>query len=237
LVTLGDYIGLLLSELNIARAKADIESVKIAEIYSVNKILQNFPIPRVRFNKVEITAPIAIEKVDQKGTDSQDTSLNISKLKSQIIRSITSVLENNGINLSEEELKLVNKKIEEISNQLEKTLKISYKGIDIIDLENLADEYSKGISPQILELKERHTDTKGVDIQQIIKGIKTAIRIRLISMMTSPSRVNVLVQTSQIKEFNLESLTVLKFDIREDAMEWTEYKTNQGETKEFLVSE
>ena len=74
MVALGDYIGLILSELTIGRAQADVESVRIAEIYSTNKILKNFAVPRLRFENVEITMPVAIDKVEPAEIDARQNS-------------------------------------------------------------------------------------------------------------------------------------------------------------------
>ena len=77
MVSLGDYIGLLLSELTTARVQADIESVRMAELYSTNKILRNFAVPRVRFQNVEITTPVVIDKTDEAAIAASRKPLNI----------------------------------------------------------------------------------------------------------------------------------------------------------------
>ena len=239
MVALGDYIGLLLSELTIGRAQADIESVRIAEIYSTNKILKNFAVPRLRLENVEITMPVAIDKVDPKEIDASKTPLKISEVNKEVTQTLMTSLEKYKITLSEGNIAAIRKAIEQKSKSLEKNLgQTSGNHIYIIDTKNIADEYSSEIDLHLRRIKdEAQPEIKSVDLDKMAKDVKTGIRSKLIVMRPPPARIPVLIQTSQIKEIGVQSVTMIKFQISEDAMEWTEYQTSEGESREQLVSE
>ena len=61
---LGDYIGHLLSEIAIARMQADIESVRIAELYADHPLLRSMPVPRFRMPDVEIDVPVVVKGLE-----------------------------------------------------------------------------------------------------------------------------------------------------------------------------
>ena len=60
---LGDYLGQLMAEVTKARVSADIEAVRIAEMYAEHPLLRNMPIPRFRLPSVEIDVPVLIDRI------------------------------------------------------------------------------------------------------------------------------------------------------------------------------
>ena len=61
---LGDYLGHLLSEITIARMQADLEAVRVAELYATHPLLRTFPIPHFRLPDVDLDIPVVIQKLD-----------------------------------------------------------------------------------------------------------------------------------------------------------------------------
>src|SRR5437868_1648504 len=62
---LGDYIGHLLSEITIARMHADLESVRVAELYASHPLLRNMPVPHFRLPDVDLDIPVVVSKVEE----------------------------------------------------------------------------------------------------------------------------------------------------------------------------
>lgn len=58
--SLSDYLGHLLSSVSKARMQADLETIRLAEIYKKHPLLQHFPVPRVRLPKVELNVPVVM---------------------------------------------------------------------------------------------------------------------------------------------------------------------------------
>src|SRR3989442_8134315 len=62
---LGDYLGHLLSEITTARVQADLESVRIADLYASHPLLRHMAVPRFRLPNVTIDAPVVITRMEE----------------------------------------------------------------------------------------------------------------------------------------------------------------------------
>jgi hypothetical protein len=107
----------------------------------------------------------------------------------------------------------------------------------MIDTKFIADEYTNSIKELLKKLKDSQPLLQKIDITKLIKDLRTDLRLKLFRIRPPPSRLQVLVQSSQIKEMGLESTNTMKFKINEDAMEWTEFEATTGEIKDQLVPE
>jgi hypothetical protein len=57
---LSDFIGALLADAAQARVRADLETLKIAEVYSAHDLLKHLPVPRFRLPDITIDAPVVV---------------------------------------------------------------------------------------------------------------------------------------------------------------------------------
>lgn len=236
MVALGDYIGLILSELTLARVRADIESVRVAELYSTNKLLRNFAVPRVRFQNIEISAPVIIDKIDQSTIEASRIPLKISDVRKQVDDSITVNFGKYDIPF-QETMGKIKKALDEKSKFIENYLnQPPSPDVPMTDTKYIADEYTKTIDESLKKIKDS-TSLQKISIDKLVQDIRSELRIRLSKIRPASPRLQVLVQTSQIKEAGIEAITVLKFRINEDAMEWTQYETTTGDVKDQLVPE
>lgn len=62
---LGDYLGQLMAEIAIARMHADLETVRLAEIYAAHPLLRTMSVPRLRLPEVDLELPVLIEQVEE----------------------------------------------------------------------------------------------------------------------------------------------------------------------------
>lgn len=62
---LGAYLGHLLAEISVARMHADLEIVRLAEIYATHPLLRIMPVPHVRLPDVDIEVPMLVKAVDE----------------------------------------------------------------------------------------------------------------------------------------------------------------------------
>ncbi|MRR14805.1 hypothetical protein EG833_05130, partial [archaeon] len=62
---LGDYIGQLLSEITIARMHADLEAIRIAELYASHPLLRHLPVPHFRMPHVDLDVPVVIKEMEE----------------------------------------------------------------------------------------------------------------------------------------------------------------------------
>jgi len=110
---LGDFIGQLISELLIARAQADLESLRIAEMYKSDNILKHFSIPRFRLPTVNLDIPVAITKVGEITKDEMPGGkiLFSDTIGSRIIQETENLLIKMGIKYTKTQLASAEKEI------------------------------------------------------------------------------------------------------------------------------
>lgn len=61
---LGEFIGALLSDAVQARVRADLEAVRIAEVYSGHELLKHLPVPRFRLPDITVDFPVLVSAVE-----------------------------------------------------------------------------------------------------------------------------------------------------------------------------
>ncbi|MEJ2127120.1 MAG: hypothetical protein P8X84_06440 [Candidatus Bathyarchaeota archaeon] len=180
---LGDYLGNLISEVTLARMQADIEAVRIAELYSSHPLLKNMPIPHFR---------LPAKKVRLSATQSKS-------LKKALDRKVVSLTQPKEVSVD------VNRVAKEFSNAI---------------VESLADSKLDAKSKEGLENK-----------------IYDLARVEFLNLRKEPSRLQVLVNTSQIREAGpTETITKLHLRITEEAFEWTSIDLD-GKKEDRLVIE
>lgn len=65
--SLGDYIGRLVAEAANARAQADMETARLAEMYRADPLLRYFTVPRFRLPAVKLSVPVAVVDLPEHG--------------------------------------------------------------------------------------------------------------------------------------------------------------------------
>ena len=62
---LGDFLGHLLSEITMARVQADLEAVRVAELYAGHPLLKTLPVPHFRLPTLTLDVPVAVKSIDE----------------------------------------------------------------------------------------------------------------------------------------------------------------------------
>ena len=62
---LGDYVGHLLSEITIARVQADLEAVRMAELYANHPLLKHLPVPHFRLPTMTLDVPVVVSGMEE----------------------------------------------------------------------------------------------------------------------------------------------------------------------------
>jgi hypothetical protein len=217
-----------MSEITKARMNADIEAVRIAEIYAEHPLLKNMPIPRFRLPTVEIDLPVLVDKIT--GTEpgvSPKLNPDIKDLKLAFTKSMSMVVKELKIKLTKEQIKkitlIINKDLEDNYNPDEPDF----------NARSLADRLTK-----ISTISARRIG--GIRDAAIISGFKTKLeslsRKQFLSIKTFPPRLQVLVTSSDIREVgSKENLTIFRLKISEEAYEWTSIETEDGTKRQLVI--
>jgi hypothetical protein len=224
---LGDYLGNLISEVTLARMQADIEAVRIAELYSSHPLLKNMPIPHFRLPAVELDVPVVIK--DLKVSEGKDTPRGTPSLAESRVafnKVLAKALSEKKVRLSATQSKSLKKALDRKVVSLTQPKEVS------VDVNRVAKEFSSAIVESLADSKLDAKSKEGLE-----NKIYDLARVEFLNLRKEPSRLQVLVNTSQIREAGpTETITKLHLRITEEAFEWTSIDLD-GKKEDRLVIE
>src|SRR3954471_16358427 len=111
---LGDYLGQLLSEISMARAQADLESIRLAEVYASHPLLRTMPVPHVRLPEVELDIPVLVRAAEEpRAGESTRGGIPLAEVKQKFTKVFDEHLAKSTIVLSKTEHRRVAAALEE----------------------------------------------------------------------------------------------------------------------------
>jgi hypothetical protein len=213
---LGDYLGQLLSEISMARMQADLETLRIAELYAMQPLLRTMSVPRMRLPDVDIDIPILIKAVeDPRAGESARGGVKLSEIGGKFYEVLSVHLSKAGIALSSTDQKTVR-------TELDKRLKQTQVPVEIlVDVFRVADDLTSTALRVIGELIREPSTTKIVISPKIAAELKDAVRLEFLKLRTSPPRLAVIVTSAEIREAGTsENVTRLRLKVSEQGFEW-----------------
>lgn len=242
MISLKDYIGSIVSDLNHARAMADIQSANIAKIYAQDELLSNFSIPRFKAREIKLKIPVAIDKLNEKQPVdyqpiqnkefnsstyhalkdiSKQTSFtrNISLQLKKTISMNTGILEKEikSGELKDASLKLFSKKVSETFMSIYGIQKGKKEEIKKLLFISKGESLSKKIEKMLIE-----------KLNPIIKEKKD------IAVIES---TQVIVEASKLNEIKPENVIQIEMTLNEEGMEWNTHENSEGKIISKLLAE
>lgn len=228
---LGDYLGHLLSEITNARVQADLETVRVAELYASHPLLKHMPVPHFRLPTVTLDVPLVINDIE---TDSKGTALKEKIQPIHMRRSFDKILvpqlERAGIKLSSRETMDLKRKLDQKVNILKKSPKVP------ISVTHIADEMVYTVVEKLREpARDKEVDLARID--RLAEDLRTASHVEFTKFLYEPDRINVRVTNKELREAGpRELLMQVRLSITEEAMEWAVIESD-GKIKSRLVQE
>lgn len=226
---LGDYIGHLVSEITIARMQADLEAIRVAELYVNHPLLRSMPVPRFRIPKVELDIPIVIKHMEEQPSEELPKGApTLGEMRRAFDNVLTKVLDEDDIRVTPD-----------IKNRykigLDRKVVGLYQPREVaVDTNRVADELSKTASMILAESGGPVAPSRQPEFEEKLKEMA---RMEFHKLRKSPPRLQVLVTSSEIREAGpSEFLTKLHMSITEEAFEWTIIES-EGVKRERLVIE
>jgi hypothetical protein len=175
-VSLNEYLSSLVASINYSRMNADLESLKIAKIYSEDEYMKDFSIPRMKIKDVVMDIPVAIEGFKMKaGNTHNKNTIDNYAVMSAVYSDLKKFYEVDHFpeNLSYKIRKTVFEKIDEMENRIN----LGEKKESIV--ESFSNDLSKTINKEI-----KKDDTgKQIEKQKIkkvsLRNIKTVDSLEL----------------------------------------------------------
>ncbi len=225
---LGDYIGHLLSEITIARMHADLEAVRVAELYVNHPLLRHMPVPRFRLPNVEMDIPVAIKKAgEQPANELPRGTPKIEAMRTTFDTLIARHIEAEKIQMKPAQQKKLKLALDKAAVTLAQPAAIA------VDVMRIADEWAAAASAALAG--EGLLDKKAQPAFE--EKLREEARRELIRLRTPPPRLEALVTTGEIREAGPgEVLTHIRLKIVEEAFEWTSIESD-GKKKDRLIIE
>lgn len=230
---LGDYIGQLLSEITIARMQADLEAVRVAELYAGHPLLRNMPVPHFRLPNIEVDVPVVIKQMEEplvgetpRGVPSHD---DMRKAFDKVLKQ----------RLSEENIRLKPEHEKKLKAVLDEKMVVLTQPVEVsIDINRVANGLSDAAFRTLTESLRPDMPIDPARRPELEKKLKEELLVEFFKLRKPPMRLHVLVTTAEIREAigTCEVLTRLHLKITEEAFEWTTIESD-GQKQDRLVME
>lgn len=225
---LGDYLGQILSEVTIARMQADIETVRVAELYAAHPLLRNMPVPRFRLPDVEIDVPVVIEQMEEPPPDKAPRGApTLADMRKAFDKVLTEELSKEGVRLKPEQKKKLNAVLDKKAVSLTRPIEIAF------DVGRVADELADTAS---LTLTESGGPVDPGLRSKLEKNLKETARFGFLKLRKPPARLRTLVTTAEIREAGpRETVTRLRMKITEEAFEWATVESDDRKQDRLVI--
>jgi hypothetical protein len=226
---LGDFLGHLISEITIARMQADLEAVRVAELYASHPLLRNMPVPHFRLPNVELDVPVVVKHMEeQPASELRRGAPTLADMKKVFDKQLKKLFSEERISLKPEQEKKLKSMIDKKVVSLTQPIEIA------VDVKRVADELSSTASRT---LTEPGGPVDPAQQQKLEEKLKEVARVKFLELRKPPTRLQVLVTTAEIREAGPSEVTTrLHLKITEEAFEWTTVES-YGRKQDRLVIE
>jgi hypothetical protein len=229
---LGDYLGQLLSEIAIARMQADLETVRLAELYAAHPLLRTLPVPHLRLPEVALEIPVLIEASEEpRPGESARGGATLADMRLRFDEVLTTRLSKSGIPLTAADRKRVGAAIAERVELLGGPTETA------IDVHRIADDLTSTALRVIGETRGGAELAKPATAERFAAELNETVRLEFLKLRTPPPRLLALVTSAEIRAVDApESVTRLRVTLTEQGVEWTTIESD-GVSRDRLVPE
>jgi hypothetical protein len=219
---LGDYLGHLISEVTMARMQADVEAVRIAELYASHPLLRTMPVPRFRLPEVQVDIPVVINELEPSNEGGSGTP-SIPDLR----KSFDAIF---AERLKEENIDMPAALRTRLKQALDRTT-VALTKLPEVDMSRTASEFTK------VTIKTLAETIEPIKLEALEEKLLTTVQSEFLKLRKLPLRLDTRITSAQIKEAGpSEVITHLRLKLVEESFEWTTVETD-GEIQNRLVIE
>jgi len=247
MVSLGEVLGALISQIGKGRSQADMATLEVAQIYKDHPLLSSFPVPRVSLDEVVIDLKMSISAAPAPG------KVLTPKAKSEMLARLERIVSN--LPSTESSLKIICEKFPELSRvwksahpeiiqRLSELIPTEVE-VEVKSIAQGAASIIKGhLTNTMLSPEAKVRPTSAVDFlrkgaleieTRLISQVQEIISKVLEAQPLAKDRLDVLVTASDLQAIPPEKLMTLKLTLRESDQTWTQIETEKGEIKEKLI--
>lgn len=229
---LGDYLGHLLSEITIARVQADLEAVRVADLYANHPLLKTMPVPRFRLPTMTLDLAVAVKNMEEaKEGEPPRGGVSLPAIRKQFGELLSQHLDRSNIKLSGADRAKLD---QDLDRRVSGAGVAAYVSTSTI---HVADELVSVVTRALGESKHMKSSEGSARIGKLADELKTAARLAFLTLQAPPPRLQVLVTTAELREAGQrEQLAQLHLSISEEAFEWS-VRDADGITSSKLMPE
>ena len=229
---LGDYLGQLMAEITIARMQADLETVRLAEMYAAHPLLRTMAVPRFRLPEIDLDLPVLIQQVDEpvEGRPARGGAI-LADMRHAFDAVLAVFLRSEGVALSATDRR-------RLKTVLDKRIETHGALTDsAIGVYQIADDLTAD-AVQFLEQRPRRRPTAEPGVgPHFAADFNKAVRLEFIKLRSPPPRLVALVTSAEIQAVDSpESVTRFRMKLTEQGVEWTTIESD-GVPRDRLVPE
>jgi len=222
---LGDYLGVLMAEITNARLQADLESVRIAQLYASHPLLQHLPVPRFRLPSVTLDLPVAVDKIEPPSGATMPAP-DLAALRRRTDEIIRQQLGATELHLESG----AQGKLKHALDRIFETLKST--PLALASDATLAAERVTNTVMELMKPAESGHPAAGSGVEE---ALQRQIGLEFVKLQPPPPRLQVIVTTAQLKGFGPpQNLSRLQLTISEEGVEWTQTDPTDASTKRLL---
>ncbi len=217
-----------MSEITIARMHADLEAVRVAELYAGHPLLRHLPVPRFRLPNITVDIPVVIKQMEEgKEGELPRGAPSVEDMRKAFDKIMTVQLVESKVTLNPEQKNKLKTGLDKKAVSLTQPTEVS------VDVNRVADEFSADASRMLSEMG----GTADPAIQEKLEGkLKETARIEFLKLRKPPARLQVLVTTAEIREAGPnEVITRLQLKITEEAFEWTTIESDDQKQDRLVI--
>jgi hypothetical protein len=227
---LGDYLGQLMAEIAIARMQADLETVRLAEIYASHPLLKTMAVPRLRLADVDLELPVLIRQVEEPGAGPARGGTTLGEMRRKFDDVLAARLKIAGIAMTATDSR-------RLKSVLDKRIRTFGAPNDReIGGHAVADELTAE-AVRFLEGRPRRPAAEPKVGPELVSELRRAAQLEFLKLRPSPPRLVALVTSAEIQAADAaESVTRFRIKLNEQGVEWTTIESD-GVSRDRLVPE
>lgn len=230
---LGDLIGNIISEISLARAQGDAQTVRIAKYYAEEQAkdtnepnyLAYMSVPRFKLPEVEIELPLAIPESE---ANKQITTIDGKQAISTVMKKYNTILSRYA---ESGKLQLSHEQISKVSTSIVSKVKSKHENlISNIKPQSFANSVADTTRNELFKMQQ----SAGIEVrnqEQVLAEIRAVVQKSLLTELLNyydkKNRLDVSVLTEDIKQAGVFGAR-LKFKMVEDAVEWIVERDSDG---------
>ncbi|HYD52984.1 MAG TPA: hypothetical protein VEA99_10165 [Gemmatimonadaceae bacterium] len=229
---LGDYLGLLLSEIAMARMQADLETVRIAELYASHPLLRRMPVPHIRLPDVDLDIPLLIKEAQPpREGESPRGGVPAATLRKRFEQVLQAELVRSGVKLSPTALRKLQAALDARERSGMEPPELA------VGVHRAADDFTTTALDVIkkVTVTPRGEATPATAIDESV--LRDDVRTAFLQLRPQPPRLDVIVTSAEIREgATADNLARIRLKVTEQGVEWASIQSN-GSQRDILVPE